>query len=369
MIVFIDESIFEKQRAGGISRYFCELILELSRLPDLEVVLYVGKSSNIYLPQLEGLPNVTLCGLSDWMPVCFNGAHRKLSFIRYCFGRSNVVYHPSYYKLDRLIQFLAGGTVLTVYDLIYEQLHPSPRKKKISHRKRLQNRVDRIIAISQSTKKDLLAFNPASEDKIHVTHLAASLNSNADTGALEELADEKFFLFVGTRKGYKRGDLAIRAFAKFRSLTNDKEMRFLFVGGGAFIPAEKDLIESEGLTDVVIQRNFSDDDLSAAYRFSVCLLFPSDYEGFGLPVLEAMEFECPVIAQAVSSIPEVGGGWPYYLSTADEDGLVERMIQVSKLGRARVLSDKANVRISQLERFSWMQTAIDTKAVYSLLFS
>ena len=296
MNVFIDETAFEMQRIGGISRYFSELLYELARLPDLEIILFVGESSNLYLHRLEGVSSIRIIrsGSVRWFPrllnACIKSVRRKLVFFRYSWGKA-VIYHPSYFEVDPFIQRLAGGVILTVHDLIYETIKSNPRKKKISKRRRLQNLADGILTVSHSTANDLVSFNPQVVSQITVTPLSASFPDLLGHVSLLDLSDP-FFLFVGTRKGYKFGDLALTALQQLHSC-GQCTTRLLFVGGGAFTDGERTQIQSLGLANFVSQVDLSDQDLMHAYSEAVALLFPSAYEGFGLPVLEAIHHECP----------------------------------------------------------------------------
>ena len=366
MRIFIDDSIFEKQRVGGISRYFCELIAELAQLPDIEVVLYVGKSSNVYLESLEECPSVRVVRFQNrWhlpkrMFAFFSSLIRKFCFFRQCHGADSVIYHASYYDLDALIAKYADATVITVHDLIYETLNDDFRPNKIAKRKRIQNQADRILTVSESTAVDLEAFNPTTAAKIDVTELAAAM---LDEGAPTITLPGAFFLFVGIRKDYKQGELALRAFHALRN-SDGCEQELMFVGGGPFSKQELALIDTLDLAQHVTQINLSDAELRDAYAKATALVFPSDYEGFGLPVLEAIHYECPVIAQAVSSIPAVGGEWPIYFDPAEVGSLTRAMAWVRAEGRERIAQDRSAARAHQIEQFSWPKTAAKTLASY-----
>lgn len=274
-----------------------------------------------------------------------------------------MVYHPSYFEVDPLIRRLADGLVLTVHDLIYETVKPNPRKKKLLRRRHLQSMADGIVTVSNSTARDLSLFNPEIASRVSVTPLSASMPVLSTHMGRSDFPMPSFYLFVGTRKGYKRGDLAIAALHSIH-LSGQSDQHLLFVGGGDFSEQESALIRSLGLTDFVSQENLSDEDLSAAYARTIALVFPSEYEGFGLPVLEAIHYECPVIAQAVSSIPEVGGDWPVYFESSCVDGLAHAMKEVSARGRSQFAAEKSSFRIKQIQAFSWKQTAEKTLIAY-----
>jgi glycosyltransferase involved in cell wall biosynthesis len=364
MIIFIDENIFEKQKYGGISRYFCELAKAISENSEHRVIIYGGWNKNAYLSQLkttESLKvlqfNKTLRHLrfaKKWL----NPIIRKALFWKYRSTRNKIVYHPSYFSLDPFINKYSDNSVLTVHDLIYEHQEKSKGSKKTAKRKRIQGLVDHIITVSESTSRDLKAFNPLASNKITVIHLAA-----APSSIQLEQERKNTFLFVGNRKGYKNGTLTIEAFADLQ-VNTPQDLQLLFIGGGPFDSDESKQINELDLKNSVQQRNLSDQELTLAYQTSVALVFPSSYEGFGLPPLEAMQANCPVIAQKVSSIPEVLGDWGHYFTNGHINELCALMKKVVQPEGNESSKRRQRIREQQLSKFSWLDTANKTLSAY-----
>ena len=217
-----------------------------------------------------------------------------------------------------------------------------------------------IITISESTSRDLKEFNPSICHKISVVHLAATPPKNKTTTTGER---NNTFLFVGNRGGYKNGRLAIEALQQLQE-KEQTDTRLLFAGGGAFNKEEIELIQRTELNSSITQANLSDQELNLAYQKSRALLFPSSYEGFGLPPLEAMQFNCPVIAQPVSSIPEVLGDWGHYLQEATSADLCRLMAFIMQPERSELEYSRQQLRAEQLLKFSWQHTANQTIEVY-----
>ena len=156
-----------------------------------------------------------------------------------------------------------------------------------------------------------------------------------------------YFLTVGARGGYKNTILTFRALARFPQL-NDFD---LFCAGHSAL--EPDFQQYIGAKQVVAY-NLSDDALAAAYSGAVALLHPSSYEGFGLPVLEAMSCGCPVITTRNGSLAEVAGDAALFVGTDDVDGMVAALHEVQKPEvRQRLIA----AGLQQAVKFSWQRTA------------
>jgi glycosyltransferase involved in cell wall biosynthesis len=369
MIIFIDESIFEKQKFGGISRYFCELSHAIVTHTDHTVVIYGGWSQSAYLDtcktsdQLKVIQAGPVLRKLEFARKWLNPVLRKLHFLKLKCTHKNqaLIYHPSYFRLDSFVAALSQVSVLSVYDLIYENRAGKKRLKKMAKRKSLQNRVDQIIAISMSTAHDLAEFNPAVKDKISVIHLATNPPANLIQRVGQKSKDT--FLFVGSRGAYKNGKLAIEAFAHLQKQA-DRPLKMVFAGGGSFEDDELELIQGFDLKEQIEQRDMSDLELAEAYHHAIALVYPSSYEGFGLPLLEAMQVDCPVIAQNISSMPEVLGDWGHYMKEDRYEALLAEMRTVLRPLNEKNGQARESLRQQQLANFSWRKTAEETVQVY-----
>jgi glycosyltransferase involved in cell wall biosynthesis len=251
--------------------------------------------------------------------------------------------------------------VLTVQDLSFER-DPSvmPPLDRLIFRAtvpRSARRADRVIAISDLTKRDLIELYSIPEEKIVVTPLAADSAFGPD-GPTPDGA--QYVLFVGALQPRKEATTAIEAL----SLLNDGATRLVLVGPdkGGRADAERTARE-HGIEDRVdLRGHVPQRELAALYRGAACLVFPSRYEGFGLPVLEAMASGTPVVATTAGAVPEVAG---------DAAILVEERNPVALAGGIeRAIADRERLRAAGLARardYSWVETARRTLEVYRSL--
>jgi glycosyltransferase involved in cell wall biosynthesis len=220
-------------------------------------------------------------------------------------------------------------------------------------------RADHVICISENTRRDLVELLKIPERKTSVVYLGYDLATHQV--AESPLRPKSFILYVGKRGGYKNFMGLLRAYAA--SLTLKGNFSLVCFGGGLFSLEERKQISALGLRpDRVVQLSGRDDVLAGLYSAAVALIYPSKYEGFGIPPLEAMSFGCPVVCSNTSSLPEVVGEAAELFDPEDEMGLrtaIERV--VSSPQRAQALVQSGYERI---KRFSWSKCARDTLHVY-----
>jgi glycosyltransferase involved in cell wall biosynthesis len=269
---------------------------------------------------------------------------------------------PTYYNPYFLEIFQKKPFVLTVYDMIHE-LYPHCFKKedKTSEWKQtLIPKATKIIAISESTKSDLIRFYPTvNPDDIHVVYLSYSaMNSQVKVPNLPK----KYVLFIGNREHYKN----FKFFAESMKSLLDKysDLTVLCAGGATFNEEEITLFKALGHENKFIQYNFKDNELAHIYQKAECFVFPSEYEGFGIPVLEAMANSCPCILARHSSFPEVAGEAGIYFELnngIDLSDKIELTINDHQFRQGMVEKGLEN-----LKRFSWEKTARACVEVYDL---
>ena len=370
--VFMDEQAFLMQKAGGISRYFCMLAGELARMQGIHVHLFGGISANLHLHEILANPflHPTRCRRRDrwrinsflarisrvWRRRTFNAVRRRFQ---------KVIYHPSFYAVDPWIAERADATVVTFFDMIPEwlaQQAPTERPSELLDQKRAAaNHAQMLIAISQATRADVLKCYPELRAPITVTHLASRLDANAESrGAVPAPRfPKRYFLMVGNRHGYKNGITVLRAFAKLAA-TNDAE---LIAFGGEPLNTDERAILQENQAAARWRQVGGDDQLLAAYySHAVSLVYPSSYEGFGLPILEAMQMGCPVITAFNSSLSEVGGDAATYVNPNNIPELAGAMLRLLETEDYR--KDMIMRGRKQAARFSWEETARLTREAY-----
>jgi glycosyltransferase involved in cell wall biosynthesis len=227
-----------------------------------------------------------------------------------------------------------------------------------------------IIAVSQSTKEGLVNLLGIPPQKIRVVPLAvASRFKVVEDEALKESIRRKyalpprFFLFVGLLNPRKNGVRLIQAYHRFKSET-DLPHKLVFVGAKGWLYEDVlAQIEELGLEKEIIFTGYvADEDLPPIYNLAEALVYPSLYEGFGLPILEAMACGTPVITSNVSSAPEVAGGAALLVDPYDVDQLAEVMYKVASQGDLRAYLTRHGLK--RARDFSWEKTALETLAVY-----
>lgn len=342
MTICIDGIIFSLQRHGGITVYFRELLgyLAATRLPATVTV------DEPTLQTLEECPNDLLIE---------NRAARHLERFRPCRVPSTAtVFHSSYYRLP---DKRTVPSVVTVHDFIYERFRRGPQRWIHSAQKQAAIRqAQAIICISESTKDDLLEWVGVRDGQsLHVIHNGVSqlfhpIEVNTPS--------HPFALFVGERRGYKNFALALAALAHI------PDIELHCVGGGAFQATEFDGVP-EAVRSRVRHLGFvSDEELNKAYNQAVCLLYPSQYEGFGIPVAEAMKAGCPVVSVNCKAVIEVGGEALERLEDEDPVALAKA---VERLREPSYRQHRISAGLQRAEIYDWTLCHAQTLEVYRSL--
>jgi glycosyltransferase involved in cell wall biosynthesis len=256
-------------------------------------------------------------------------------------------------------------SVVTVYDMIHE-LFPkdfSPRDKTSYVKRKAIERADHVICISESTRRDLLSLLDVAESKVSTVHLGFErFSSGPDSNELSTA--KPYILYVGARGVYKNFFGLLKAVASSSRLRQDFDV--IAFGGGAFSDSELADISGLGFNDGQVMQVGGDDFvLGTLYKQARAFVYPSLYEGFGLPPLEAMAQSCPVISSNTSSMPEVVGNAAVFFDpaiTEDMKSAIERVVYDDEL--CAVLARAGHRR---LDDFSWQQCAQKTASIYQSL--
>jgi glycosyltransferase involved in cell wall biosynthesis len=287
--------------------------------------------------------------------------HRPLASL---FGAD--VVHESYHHFRRVAPSRAK-IVTTVYDLIWER---SPVLERDQYaipfaRRNLRDQVhraDKIICISESTRRDLIDFHPEVADKTEVILFGFDPMPPAESAPPPH--PKPYLLYVGMRwRGYKNFLGLVSAYAASERLR--AEFDLVCVGGGPLNPEELSLIKSAGVEGKVFQRNADDQALQNYYRHAHLFVYPSLYEGFGMPLLEAMAANCPVVCMKISSMPEVCADAAEYAFPDQPESLQAAIERVAfSSDRAEALRAAGTER---LKLFSWTECARQTSEIYKSL--
>jgi len=367
MKVLYDHQIFEMQKFGGISRYFSELI---KTNPSAKLALKY--TDNLYfdedhcklfklLPKNEPQYDNFLFGLN------FKGRGRLFRCYKKIRQKNNIsksinylnkldfdVFHPTYYN-TYFLQYLKNKPfVLTVHDMIHE-IFVEEDQHTIINKKKLILQSNKIITISENTKKDIVKFFPEiNEEKISVVYLASSF-------PLIEQYEEKgnYILYTGNRDGYKNFNNLIKAIAPLLIKYNFR----LICTGSSFYDTELQMMKNLNISDRVLCNKFtSEDELIALYSKASIFVFPSLYEGFGIPILEAFATGCPALLSNTSSLPEIGGNAAVYFDPYSIDDMrikIENVLTSTALQKELIKKGKERVK-----QFSWKKCAQETVDVY-----
>lgn len=344
MRIGLDSIIFGLQRFGGISTYWIELARGLAARPDLDAELLLparmisGRAGEIAAIGLPGRSEKALPPrIARYLPA---------PAMRGC-----DIQHSSYYRLP---SGKGLASVVTVYDFIYERYRSGAARQVHTMQKRhAVTGADAVICISENTRNDLLARWPGIDPAKVVTVPLAVDHASWFPGDAA-VAPEPMVLFVGQRGGYKRFDLAIAALAALPGLS-------LGIVGPPLTATERAELEAKLPGR---HRSFADvdnADLRRLYSTAHALLFPSDYEGFGLPLLEAMACGCPVVAAHQSCLPEVGGEAALWAREQRADAYAAAITRLSDDGVRRAAIAAGLARAAG---FTWENTVAQTIGVY-----
>jgi glycosyltransferase involved in cell wall biosynthesis len=285
-------------------------------------------------------------------------------------GQADVIHGPAFFLRTKN----GAKTVLTIYDLafmLFPECYMKPSLEKLLREvPRCVQKANLIIAISQSTKEGLVNLLGISPQKIRVVPLAvASRFRVVEDEALKEgirhkyALPSRFFLFVGLLNPRKNGVRLIQAYHRLRS-ERGLPYKLVFVGARGWL-YENVLAQIEELgleKEVIFTGHVADEDLPLIYNLAEALVYPSVYEGFGLPILEAMACGTPVITSNVSASPEVAGGAALLVDPYNVDQLAEVMYKVASQDELRAHLTRRGLK--RVRDFSWAKTALETLAVY-----
>lgn len=333
MKVLYDYQVFRMQKFGGISRYFYNLCKYNNGLWNYKV--QANYLNNVYLDEISDNKKYFIQRYFPGKWIFIDGYNKidlSMNLLKSCFE----IYHPTYYYLDKIST--NKPIVLTVYDFIHELFYdsfPKAQQKLVNTKKNAIYKADRIIAISQSTKNDLLKFYPEiAEDKIDVVHLAIEWVPK-ERHILSHEIDKPYILFTGQRWSYKNFILFSKAVAPLLK----KYDLHLICTGTDFTQQEKQHFENLGIGGRTFTAFADENELKALYENALCFVFPSLYEGFGLPILEAFASNCPMAISNASCFPEIADDAALYFDPNSESEIrkaVENLITSESLRKELV---------------------------------
>jgi glycosyltransferase involved in cell wall biosynthesis len=361
MKILYDHEFFGYFGYSGIGRYFTELIRRLANQTDSSVHWFLGFHRGGYQDELKVSPPHDISGRRRIPIARFDSWLNRLDAKRFRSYSKKVqadIWHQSYFA--DLDPDFKGKRIVTVHDMTYEVLPERfPDSAHFTRQKRLAlEKADGIIAISQSTRNDLVRLWNVPTEKICTILHGCSLKPQLH---VERPLVSPYFMFVGQRVPHK--NLATLLSAWRMQATQLEKHHFVCFGGGGFTKGEVAMFADLGLQGRVHQVSGDDTVLAQYYQHAEALVYPSLYEGFGLPVLEAITCGCPVIASKTSSLPEVGGDAALYFDPYSPEQLSKAMVSVLDPD-SEVRADLKRKMPQQAARFSWERCAQETLAFY-----
>lgn len=372
LLVVVDGVIYQAQARGGISRIYSEILPRLCDLDDsLHITLLTEGKLQQTLPAHARITHLALPPIKRylrpgrfWRPV----VPRVRDFVlAQRVGRGvGEVWHSTYYTSPGAWR---GPRVVTVYDMIHERLtdlfnRPGDSRFRADKRRCVQQ-ADAVICISETTRQDVLHFHAPDPSVLHVIPLGYSAifrPLRPSDGDPAGVGGQPFLLYVGTRlPRYKFFDGLAQAYSQW---LHQRDVSLVLVGP-PWVAGEERFLADLGVRERVhLLASVDDATLCRLYNQALAFVYPSHYEGFGIPLLEAMACGCPVVASRIPSTMEVAGECPIYF----EPGQVESLRAALDFAFTEARDEaRAQAGITQAQRYSWDRTARQTLQVYHAL--
>lgn len=357
MKITLDNIIFSIQKAGGISVVWYEHIKRLLQDPDFDpkFIEYANAFNNVFRKELpiaeDQIDNKWSVALKYWKYLDLWGS-----------GSEPYIFHSSVYRIDHNRHV---RNVVTVHDFAYERYVKGYRQVVNSFSKFGSIRkADAVICISESTKKDLLTYVPGvDESKIMIVYNGVGSDYYVMDKPQHSISipfeDKEFVLFVGNRRDYKNFKAA---------LVCCKELKLPLVIAGGEVFSDTETAELKSFLSesrYFITGKISNKELNELYNRAGVLLYPSQFEGFGIPVLEAQKAGCPVVCLSLSSIPEVMGESDFCLTDTSFGNITDA---VKTLFYDNIVRKQEVERgLINSKRFSWNKTYRGITNIYKKL--
>ena len=315
--ILYDNQMFTFQRFGGVTRYFADLIYNLPA-DEFVAELPMKYCENHYVTETYGRKYKNFS-----FPGNYRVRRRLYALANDCMSRHAIkhgeydIFHPTYYNpyfIDT-IKRRRKPLVLTIHDMTFER-YPQEvliYDRTIAHKKRLIAEADHIIAVSENTKRDIVELLGTDPSKITVVHHGYRPISDV----APQLFDN-YVLYVGERKGYKNFMPWLSAILPI--LHGNPTLKVVCTGS-PFTTAEQNTFAEWNIADRMIHISANDAQMASLYRHALCFVFPSHYEGFGIPILEAFNGGCPVCLSDASCFPEVAGDAAIYFNPGDAQSM------------------------------------------------
>ena len=389
MRVLFDHQAFSMQSHGGVSRCFAELYRYLPE--SVEAYISVKETDNVYLrdmavgvpvgynyehfifpfnfplkSRLFGIYNHIVKGMpyqSDNYSYFHEHEYNRLYSIATLKRGRYDIFHPTFFD-DYFLPYLGNKPfVLTIHDMIpwiYSNIDNKNWKWQVEKMKILAPKAAAIVAVSENTKKDIVRLLNVKEDRVHVIYHGCSFPHMEHP---KPIFDKPYILYVGDRKYYKNFDLFVENLVPV--LKRHQELMVVCTGK-SFCDEELRLMEKYSIKDRFIQQWVAnDEDFYSLYHHAVCFVYTSEYEGFGIPILEAFQSDCPVMLNKASCFPEIAGDAAIYFEMNKMESnfaeQFEKMYSMTIQQRSLLLKKQRKC----LEKYSWKKSAMQLARVYN----
>lgn len=359
MKIFYDGQAFSLQDYGGVSRIFSELKKGSENLRHFDAYISIVISNNVHLASTKTSYRQFIKSREIIKRT------NRLFNIAELLTKKFDLYHPTYY--DTSMGKYAGTKplVVTFHDLTQERFvnqFPELRKEEyvIKQKKDAASRADHIIAVSENTKADLIDIYGVESEKVSVVPLGSSFTQTDPTDDVIE--KEPYLLYVGNRALYKNFQPFVLASAQVLKLNS---IKLVCAGGNKFNDEELRQFKANGVDHLIIHKEINDKILANLYAGALAFVFPSLYEGFGIPILEAFSCNCPCVLSDTSSLPEVAGNAAIYFDPHDSESIVESLNRI--IFDSELRNDLIIRGARRLRDFSWEKHVSQTVTVYKSL--
>ena len=364
MKILYDYSAFVMQSRGGVSRVLYDLFGHVSRLDMVDCRLFAGFHKNQYLRDAPDEIKHNIIGwyLPKWMVKqrIFMPINRMLFGVYACWFKPQIC-HLTYFDIPPIPS--GSKVVITIHDMIHE-LFPELFSETDPQREWKKNAIERcdgIICVSKNTESDLRQFHDVSSKQVSVIYHGNSVEAARCIKCKKEY---KYLLYVGTRTvKYKNFSLVLEA---VKELIPKDDLHLVCFGGGAFTPNEKRDIAQHDLEGYVHQVGGDDETLAEYYEGALALVYPSAYEGFGLPPIEAMGCGCPVISSHAPPMPEIVEEAAVLFNPLDVKSLIEAVQDVLK---DEIREKYVKLGLKRVQRFNWDSIAVEVLDCYTSLLT
>ncbi len=359
-----DHQIFCIQRYGGISRYFVEIASRLQKDARFHVRIIAPLHFNAYLSNCSGYvigryvpPIPRTAGLRGVL-------NSRLAILGFKAVKPDII-HETYYGSDGC-ECNGSKRVVTVHDMIHEKFSCFYPKDTTAQRKALAvNRADHVICVSENTRKDLIELLEVPPEKITVIYHGSSLVPDRRNESSQPAKYPRpYILFVGKRGHYKNFHGLLRAYSQSGRLQND--FNIVCFGDDQITDEEKVLIHDLGINEECICFVNGDDRRLAEYYCNAsAFVYPSFYEGFGIPLLEAMSCHCPIACSSTSCFGEIAGEAAEFFDPANIESMenaIQRIVYSSYRSKELIRLGDERVKL-----FSWDTASAQMADIYSAL--